>query len=185
MNIQWLIDLLMPEQKPTIVYETVEVIIEVPEVNLLTLFMKFYGIIESLDGIVLKWIRSFFPEANNASKVAWCAILINVLCKLGGYEHTGTAVARDFLKIGVPIELKDIQPGDIMIFSRGSSNWEGHVAIYVNDINNRYYCAGGNQNNQANIRKQDMSKYLGTRRMQKVSDSLISIPNEVKLLINL
>ena len=65
----------------------------------------------------------------------------------------------------------DLDPGDIVVFPRGTSDWEGHVGFYVGtEIKNNkeyYRILGGNQNNAVSIDLYPAKKALGIRRANK------------------
>lgn len=99
----------------------------------------------------------------------WCAASVNYAERASGHKGNGKLNARSFLTYGIPVELKDIQYGDIMVFARGSNGWEGHVAYYDHGYNkdsNIVYTASGNQGaiGEISIERQDLHKLLGVRR---------------------
>src|SRR6266513_1889172 len=71
------------------------------------------------------WGHDFNPAIN-----PWCAVYANSVLAESGYVGTKLPNARSFLSFGKKVELKAIQPGDIMIFSRGKNSWEGHVTFF-------------------------------------------------------
>ena len=86
------------------------------------------------------------------SKIAWCSIFMNWVCHLSGYERSGKATARSWMKVGIEVKLEDAIPGDVVIFWRGSPNdWRGHVGIFINDTNGQIQTLGGNQENSVVI----------------------------------
>lgn len=148
-----------------------------PSNDLLATALRFYGLKEvagnGSNPTILKWIKKYIPIADDDSKFAWCAIAMNEVCKLAGYEHTNSAMAKSFLKIGEVIEWKDRQPGDLVILNRTNDPLFGHVTIYVND---RTYAGrpgfrglGGNQQDAWNIRTFPDSRIAGFRRLKKVA----------------
>jgi hypothetical protein len=50
-----------------------------------------------------------------------------------------------------------------MIFKRGASSWQGHVAFYVSESATHYTCLGGNQGNRVSISRYPKGNLLGAR----------------------
>ena len=99
-------------------------------------------------------------------ETAWCAIFMNWVAMKDGYERTHLPNARSWLKIGEKIETPHV--GDVVIFKRGNSTWQGHVALFVRVDGEYIYCLGGNQSNQVKISKYKKSDLLGYRRLKKL-----------------
>ena len=81
-------------------------------------------------------IVSYAKEAGfawvNNDETPWCSIFMNWVTMKAGLPRSGKADARSWLHIGT--EVKDPLLGDIVVFRRGTSAWEGHVAIYINEV---------------------------------------------------
>lgn len=62
---------------------------------------------------------------------AWCAAMANAVLLSSYGSGTGSHLARDFLKFGedVGLDPQDWHAGDVGVFSRGTSTWEGHVGF--------------------------------------------------------
>ncbi|MGO4917823.1 TIGR02594 family protein [Pseudogemmobacter sp. W21_MBD1_M6] len=63
--------------------------------------------------------------------VAWCAAFVGHCLEQAGLRSTRKLTARSYLEWGVPVELAEAQEGDIVVFRRGSSSWQGHVGFFV------------------------------------------------------
>jgi uncharacterized protein (TIGR02594 family) len=114
-----------------------------------------------------KWITD--------DETAWCAIFVNWCLLKAGISGTNKANARSFQGYGTEVELKDAQPGDIVVFWRGEpQGWQGHVAFYVSHDKGNVYCLGGNQSNKVNISPYSRSKLLAVRKVPQ-STNLLSI----------
>lgn len=124
------------------------------------------GLDENKDRYELKGILGVDPV-----QTEWCAAFVNMVLldndlptSASVSEHPLTA--RSFLKWGK--EVKEPAQGDVLIFKRGNSSWQGHVAFYVSErtINGQlyYYVLGGNQENKVSIDAYPASKLLGIRR---------------------
>ena len=115
-------------------------------------------------------IVQYFADVGHAwvkdDETAWCAAFVGAMLKKAGLPHTGKLNARSYLDWGVPVDLADAKPGDIVVFSRGDpKGWQGHVAFYVSHNSSVINVLGGNQNNQVNITPYSRSRLLGIRRM--------------------
>lgn len=104
----------------------------------------------------------------------WCAGFVNNVLENSGYSSVETKnfpyplAARSYLRYGQPLLEDEMQLGDILIFSRGKSGWQGHVGFYVGKevIKGKTYyrVLGGNQSNEVNISLYPKYKLLGIRR---------------------
>jgi len=110
-------------------------------------------------------------------RTEWCAAFVNAVLEESGVEGSSSVsdvplMARSFLEWGVPVDKKDIQSGDIVIFPRGNRGWQGHVGFFIKSetINNVEYwwILGGNQKNRVSIVPYPARKSLGVRRSQSV-----------------
>ena len=130
---------------------------------------KFIGKHERRDTAEL---RAFFKKYSvdndiyiNPALIPWCAAFVNACERAVGNKGTGKLNARSFLQYGTPVDIKDAQRGDICIFKRGASAWEGHVSYYNEKISVQFLrCIGGNQMNEVNIRNYPKDHLLGIRR---------------------
>lgn len=96
--------------------------------------------------------------------VAWCAAFVGAMLKRAGQKGTGLLTARSYLNWGKPVELADARPGDIVVFTRGNSSWQGHVAFFVKRDGAFISVLGGNQRDSVNISRYPASSLLGVRR---------------------
>ena len=103
----------------------------------------------------------------------WCAAFVNAVLADSGMKnlhdmkHPQPLTARSFLDWGEPVD--NPLPGDIVIFPRGTSDWQGHVGFYVGweqDEEGKVFwkILGGNQNDSVSIDLYPASKALGVRR---------------------
>ena len=101
----------------------------------------------------------------------WCAAFVNAVLReseIAGSESVSNypLTARSFLRWGTKVT--DPQPGDIVVFPRGNSSWQGHVGFYLKTIQisgvDYYMILGGNQDNKVSIVPYRASKALGIRR---------------------
>ena len=109
---------------------------------------------EVRDNAVLKKLLKLDP-----AKTPWCAGFVNVIEKQCGRKGTGKLLARSFLKYGTPVRIPAV--GDIVIFQRGNSSWQGHVAYYISEDSRGVLALGGNQSNKVCYSYYPKSKVLG------------------------
>ena len=99
------------------------------------------------------------------STTPWCACIINYCEREAGKKGTGRQNARSFLEYGLKVLLKDAKEGDICIFKRGTSSWQGHVTYFVKDNkDNTILCLGGNQADKVCYSNYRTDTLLGIRR---------------------
>jgi uncharacterized protein (TIGR02594 family) len=112
-----------------------------------------------------------------SDEVPWCAAFVGACLARSNKPHTGTLLARDYLKYGK--KLKKPQEYSIGVMRRGNSSWEGHVGFVVDFNDTHVWLLGGNQNNSVNITRYPRSQFLGfTVPEEKTMD--ITTPELVK-----
>lgn len=133
--------------------------------SLLKIALSQYGIKEILGSnhnqIILDYAKETGFSWVNDDETPWCSIFMNWCAMKAGLQRTGKANARSWLDIGLVVSEPEV--GDIVILKRGDSDWQGHVAIYINEIDEYINVLGGNQSNQVNISKYKKSDVLGYR----------------------
>lgn len=144
---------------------------------------KAYELAEAEIGTV-EWAKgdnpkvvAYFRDSGNAGvksdATAWCAAFVGAMLHRAGMQGTGSLAARSYLKWGDGVNRDQAKPGDIVIFKRGNSQWEGHVAFFVRDNGSTITVLGGNQADAVNRRAYRADALLGIRRMNTspVADS--------------
>lgn len=116
-----------------------------------------------------KELKAFFKKYRiNLDPVPspWCAAIMNATERAVGNPGTGSMMARSFLKYGKVVDGDDAEEGDIIIFSRGSNGYSGHVSYFVewDDDNNTVICLGGNQSDMVCYAHYSQDRILGIRR---------------------
>lgn len=115
---------------------------------------------------LLEILQRHHPSASDDSTTAWCAIMIGELFdRLGLPKPEGYVSARSWLKTGKAVEITEAQPGDLVIFSRPPSTWQGHVAIYAWHNETHVMVYGGNQSNKVGFSAYPRTRVLGLRRI--------------------
>jgi len=115
--------------------------------------------------IIKYWIDSNLANvADGQDEVPWCAAFVGAMLKRAGGKGTGKLNARSYLEWGTPVDRKDAREGDVVIFKRGNSSWQGHVAFFVKDNGSTITVLGGNQADAVNRRAYPAASLLGIRR---------------------
>ena len=131
-----------------------------------------YGIKEIVgtghNATIISYFHEIGFEKINEDETPWCSAFVNWCALKAGFERTLKLNARSWLEIGEEINPDFAQLGDVVIFKRGTSDWKGHVGIYINQDLNSIYVLGGNQGNMVNISPYPKSKLLGVRRLKNV-----------------
>lgn len=113
-------------------------------------------------------VVAYFKDSGNETvsndETAWCAAFVGAMLARSGVKGTGSLLARSYLDWGLPVALDNAKPGDIAVFKRGNSTWQGHVAFFVADKGKTIDVLGGNQSNAVNIKGYAASQLLGIRR---------------------
>ena len=131
------------------------------------LAQKEVGTLEWAKGSNPKVIAYYADAGHSEVKddaVAWCAAFVGAMIKRAGGKPTGSLAARSYLDWGVEVDRKDARPGDIAVFRRGNSTWQGHVGFLVKDRGDKLDVLGGNQRDSVSIASQPASALLGIRR---------------------
>lgn len=102
---------------------------------------------------------------------AWCASFVAFVLEYHcGMGSTNSMLARSYQKWGISTRKKPL-PGDIVVFSRNNSTWQGHVGFYLKSDKNYVWCLGGNQRDSVNVAKYPKNssrmKLLDIRRSSK------------------
>lgn len=93
--------------------------------------------------------------------VPWCAAFVGAMLEKSGYASAKSLTARDYLRWGK--EITKPRKGCVVVFKRGNSSWQGHVAFFVRETKTHIYVLGGNQSNAVNVARYPRSKLLGYR----------------------
>lgn len=112
--------------------------------------------------------------------VAWCAAFLGHCLEKAGLRSTRRLNARSYLDWGISVDLADAQAGDIVVFSRGSKAWQGHVGFFVKAAGASIEVLGGNQSDAVNIQRYSKSRLLGVRRAGNVAPAVTLSVREVQ-----
>jgi len=92
-------------------------------------------------------------------EISWCSSFVNWVLKKAGYKITGSAAARSWLQYG-PVS-KVFKKHAIVVFKRGTSPWQGHVAFAIADKGTHIKVLGGNQSDQVCYAQYPKANVLG------------------------
>jgi uncharacterized protein (TIGR02594 family) len=126
--------------------------------------VKLYGIKETIGSksnpVILQWAKDLNIKEYNDDAIPWCGLFISkVVASAGKDVVKGPLWAQNWLNYGVPVD--EAMLGDILVFKRTGG---GHVAIYVGEDADRYFCLGGNQGDEVSITPILKSRCVGIRR---------------------
>lgn len=118
---------------------------------------------------------------NQPDEIAWCSAILQVPTYLLDLPRSKNAAARSWLRVGLPIQLDEAEPGfDVVILKRGqepqpgpevTSGAPGHVGLYgstEHDPGGRpawVWILGGNQSDSVSLARFPASQVLGVRRL--------------------
>lgn len=103
--------------------------------------------------VVIGYFRDSFNPQIKDDETAWCAAFVGAMLERSGVASTRVLTARSYLNWGVPVSLADAEKGDIVVFSRGNSSWQGHVGFLDRKSDTHIWLLGGNQQNAVNVTK--------------------------------
>lgn len=110
---------------------------------------------------ILEWFKAVGHAWVKDDERAWCAAFVGGVLAECSIEGTHKLQARSFLKWGN--SLKNPCVGSIVVLWRGKkTGFKGHIGFVVGqDLQGNLMVMGGNQGNQANIRKFKRDRVLG------------------------
>lgn len=118
---------------------------------------RYVGMQEQIDRKSLKSLMGLDPV-----ETPWCTAFITAIEQQCGRAGIKSLVARKYLNYGKAIQNPEL--GDIVVFQRGNSSWQGHVGYYISENRGRILVLGGNQDNEVNFSYYPKHKVLGYRR---------------------
>lgn len=99
-------------------------------------------------------VLQYFADAGHpqikSDEVAWCAAFVGAMLKRAGLPSTEALNARSYSEWGEEVLEADVREGDIAVFSRNGSSWQGHVAFVSEVSASKVKLRGGNQRDQVN-----------------------------------
>jgi len=110
-------------------------------------------------------------------RTEWCAAFVNSVLAQAGIPgsdsvHRYPLLARSFLDWGQTVELDQLVTGDVVVFTRGTQGWQGHVGFYMYTVWDNgvqhFAILGGNQDNSVSIELYPVRRVLGARRWNEI-----------------
>ena len=121
---------------------------------------------------IMQWFKDSGHGEIKDDSTPWCAAFANgVLAELG-IQGTGSLLARSFSEWGEHVDPADAQPGDIVVISRGTKSWQGHVGFFSSMNSMDIYLLGGNQRDQVNVSRYSRSRLVAIRRFKVPRESV-------------
>lgn len=107
-------------------------------------------------------------------EVAWCAAFVGSCLQRAGEPYLKSLTARSYLSWGS--KTTNPKRGDIVVFKRGSSSWQGHVGFFLgfSDDKKYVYVLDGNASNSVKVSRRAVggrNKVLGYRTPTALSNS--------------
>lgn len=135
---------------------------------------------------IMEMYRSVCHDWVKDDSTAWCAAFVGHCLEKSGIRSTRLLTARSYLSFGQEIEPSKAREGDIVIFTRGHSAWQGHVAFYVSQTATQIRVLGGNQSNAVTMANYPKSRLIGVRRpfetIELPAPSLIPVQQRLREL---
>jgi uncharacterized protein (TIGR02594 family) len=117
--------------------------------------------------IIMLMFRTLGHDWVEHDETPWCAAYVGYCLEEAGIRSTRKLNARSYENYGQLVykpgkkgKLSDARAGDICVFSRGNSSWQGHVAFYVRQTSKSIYVLGGNQGNAINVKPYSKSRLV-------------------------
>ncbi len=107
-------------------------------------------------------------------EIPWCAAFANWCLITADIPGTGLPNARSFLDYmrggGEDRNIVSPELGCLVIFSRGTQSWQGHVGFFLDYYKGMVRIIGGNQKNRVGINAYSVNRLLGYRRVVEYGD---------------
>jgi uncharacterized protein (TIGR02594 family) len=114
---------------------------------------------------IMEMYRAVGHDWVEHDEVAWCAAFVGHCLEKAGFASTRKLNARSYLTWGEKVAgLEQARDGDVVIFTRGSSTAQGHVAFFLKVTGSQIEVLGGNQSDGVSIARYPKSRLLGIRR---------------------
>jgi uncharacterized protein (TIGR02594 family) len=135
------------------------------------LAQRFVGEITELKGAahnpLIQWFHMLCALGNDQpDETPWCSSFANGVCWLLRLPRSKSAMARSWLNVGIPIDLRAARPGyDVVVLERGAAP-SGHVGFFAGQDDASVFVLGGNQGDAVTVAPFPKAKVLGVRRLK-------------------
>lgn len=165
-----------------------------PAPKMLLEFLKIYGIKEVVgkqnNPVIMQWAKDLGLSQYTSDEIAWCGLAMGIIAYRAGKPipmRNDLLGARNWLQWGKPITKPEL--GNILVFSRPGSSWQGHVGLYIAETKTTYFTGGGNQGNRVSIVEIPKSRLLGARELYQTAKphnvrSIYMEPGKAPISIN-
>jgi uncharacterized protein (TIGR02594 family) len=114
---------------------------------------------------IMEMYRTVGHDWVEHDEVAWCAAFVGHCLEKAGLPSTRKLNARSYLTWGEKVVgLEQAKEGDVVVFTRGSSDATGHVAFFLKATGQQIEVLGGNQSDGVSVARYPRSRLLGIRR---------------------
>jgi uncharacterized protein (TIGR02594 family) len=115
----------------------------------------------SNDPRVLNYYREAGHNEVATDETPWCAAFVGAMLARSGVAHSGSLMARSYLRWGVALDAPRV--GALAVLTRGSDPFAGHVGFFVGATGDRIFLLGGNQNDAVTVAAFDAARLIGYR----------------------
>jgi uncharacterized protein (TIGR02594 family) len=134
---------------------------------------------------VLEWgegsnpaVVKYYEESGHAEvqddATPWCAAFVGSVLSRAGVQPTGSLLARSYEKWGTKVaSLDKAQKGDVIVISRGTKSWQGHVGFYAGHDANNIHMLGGNQGDSVCVANYARSRLVAIRRAPQPKTKMV------------
>lgn len=114
---------------------------------------------------IMEMYRAVGHDWVEHDEVAWCAAFVGFCLEKAGRPSTRKLNARSYLAWGEKVAgVEQAREGDIVIFTRGASTAQGHVAFFLRAVGTQVEVLGGNQCDAVTVARYARSRIIGIRR---------------------
>jgi uncharacterized protein (TIGR02594 family) len=114
---------------------------------------------------IMEMYRTVGHDWVEHDEVAWCAAFVGHCLEKAGVSSTRKLNARSYLTWGEKVPgIEQAREGDVVIFTRGSSTTQGHIAFFLKATGSQIEVLGGNQSDGVTVARYARSRLLGIRR---------------------
>lgn len=114
---------------------------------------------------IIEMYRAVGHDWVEHDEVAWCAAFVGFCLEKAGLPSTRKLNARSYLAWGEKVAgVEQAKEGDIVVFTRGASTAQGHVAFFLRAVGTQVEVLGGNQSDAVTVARYARSRIIGIRR---------------------